>query len=878
MEKIKEYIKEEMEKYSKLNLNLSENENNNNSKIDNSQKQLKEEFDFWIENLNRSMYDKKYRQVLSEIESGKQNFESIPSEHWRYKSIQLKAIFHIIQRKLIKYPFEISKENSPKNKSLLFWFNYSFTILEQLILQYRGDINANLNLKSKKILKPIQYIFLGQINLLYLLIQYSYIYNQIPEICAYLSMVDRLINYSGYIVNIHTLPILQKLLLIRVKICLANCDYLSGMRYVKKTIDLCTDQLMYIIDYDLNLENIDEYAKDYRNPYKINKMNKKIIEEIFVNISIAFYLRGVLSELLGNTTKAIDSYKQCKFFSTKFLKKKCYNFTMFFSSLQNNGYLYLAVVDELKELKEEKELKESIQRNYLMKKKYDDKIRYERNYNKFYSAIRTRQDLYKGDLKKFLDSANQKLFKEEQNRYSVLKKFTKANYITSTMKMINNLLSKDFKNVLKRMDKVEVTKPSDEINSLINWTLIRQRQKQILFNSKNKKNLFKKKAQRPNSSSLDLRNKMYKESIGAKTVKSKKANNDNNKSVQNIKKDNIFNKIEPINNIKYQKIVQRPLSSTHINSKRKINYFNQKTKAGNSSISKTRTRANKSELSSLDTFDNEYTNKYYYLLENNNNNSSIVKNSYHINNSSTIFLKGKSIKHQRNKNKSFEKKYASLNNYSYKKINNFKMPMKKNNLKIKLKPKKEFRIDKDNFGKDYLQKKIFLDNYFNEEMKFHVKLLNTKSCELELVREPKDFDSKEIKRDAERNFNQIFEICKSSTNKKDIANYLKNVIRINSKVISNMNNSINMDGNLTTINEKNSKIINNFYGSLDEDKKNDNNDRILDAKEKKKILFNNEEKMKILNMEFEQMNQKENELKKKKKKLLEEVVRKKFVK
>ena len=870
MEKIKEYIKKEMEKYSNPNLN------ENNNKQDNSQKQLKEDFQYWIENLNRSMYDRKYRQVLSEIETGKQNFESIPSEHWKYKSIQLKAIFHIIQRKLIKYPFEISKENSPKNKSLLFWFNYSFMILEQLILQFRGDLNANLNLKSKNILKPIQNIFLGQINLLYLLIQYSYIYNQIPEICTYLSMVDRLINYSGYIVNIHTLPILQKLLLIRVKICLANCDYLNGMRYVKKTIDLCTDQLMYIIDFDLNLENIEEYAKDYRNPYKINKMNKKIIEEIFINISIAFYFRGVLSELLGNTTKAIDSYKQCKFFSTKFLKKKYYNFTMFFSALQNNGYLYLAVVDELKKLKEEKELKESIQKNYFMKKKYYDKIKYEKNYDKYYSTIRTKQDLYKGDLKKFLDSSHQILYKEEQNRYSVLKKFTKANYITSTMKMINNLLSKDFKSVLKRMDKVEVTKPSDEINSLINWTLIRQRQRQILFNSKNKKNLFKKKVQRANNSCSNIRNKMNKESIGAKTVKNKKTCDfSQNKSAKNNKKD----KIDQISNIKYQKIIQRPLSSAHINSKNKKNYFNnQKTKTRASSNSKTRTRANKSEVSSLETIDNDYSNKYYYLLENNNNNYSLmVKNNYLINNSSAIFLKGKSNKNQRNRNNSFEKKYISLNNYNYKKINN-KMTMNKTNVKIKLKPRKEFRIDKDNFGKDYLLKKRFLDNYFNEEIKFHVKLLKTKSCELELTRERQDFDSKEVKRDAERTFNKIFEICKSSTNKKDIANYMKNTIRMNSKINSNANNSMNIDGNLTTINEKSSKIANNFYGFFDEDKKNDNNDRIIDAKEKKRILLNNEEKMKILNMEFEQMNQKENELKIKKKKLLEEVIRKKFLK
>jgi hypothetical protein len=47
---------------------------------------------------------------------------------------------------------------------------------------------------------------------------------------------------------------------------------------------------------------------------------------------------------------------------------------MFFSALQNNGYLYLAVVDELKKLKEEKELKESIQKNYFMKKNIMTKL------------------------------------------------------------------------------------------------------------------------------------------------------------------------------------------------------------------------------------------------------------------------------------------------------------------------------------------------------------------------------------------------------------------------------------------------------------------------------------------------------------------------
>ena len=40
------------------------------------------------------------------------------------------------------------------------------------------------------------------------------------------------------------------------------------------------------------------------------------------------------------------------------------------------------------------------------------------------------------------------------------------------MTMINNLLSKDFKDVLLKMKKIEITKPKEDINNLINKTII----------------------------------------------------------------------------------------------------------------------------------------------------------------------------------------------------------------------------------------------------------------------------------------------------------------------------------------------------------------------------------------------------------------------
>ena len=575
---------------------------------------------------------------------------------------------------------------------------------------------------------------------------------------------------------------------------------------------------------------------------------------------MAFYLRGVLFELLGNVSNAMDSYKQCKFFSTKFLKKKYYNFTMFFITLQNNGFVYLSVMDELKELKEQKQIQAKAQHDLLIKKRYFQKLKYQKNYNKYYSNITTKHNIYKGEFKKFLDNAGKVLYKEEQNRHSILKKFTKTTYITSTMNMINNLLSKDFKSILEKMDKVEVTKPSTEINGLINRAL--EKRRQILFNKNNEKNeKIKKKENTFNKKTQSTNINTYGD-IGSNTINSIKKTKINYNSNFN----NYINYIDPnYNSGKIYSLKQRPLSgNTNKNNifYRLRNKYNKNKKTRNNSYHKIKNRMNKSDQSSLDTIDNEYSYKFNYLLENNNNNLSIVKNSFLIKSNSSRILK----RYKQKNNTSYfnsnysknSKNFSSLNSKKIYKNNNF-TSKNKSSFKMVLKPKKEFRRDKENFAKDYINKKVFLDKYCNEEIKFHRKLLKSKSSELESAKDYNEFDLKKTKRDAELTFNKIFELCKSSSNKKNIHNYL---------MLRNMGN-VGMNANMTTYNDI--KETYSLYETFKEDKK---EDRVLDVKEKKNILFKNEEKMKELNMEYEQMIQKENELKNKKIKLLEEIMRK----
>ena len=472
MKKIKEYIDKELEIYK--NKKHEKIFGKKLKKINLENEQLIWEYNIWIKNLYMSMHLSKYRQVLTEIESSKKKYIKIPEHHWRFQVIQMRAIVGIIRKKLKKYELILPKENTYQNRAILFWFNQAVLILEQLTLKFRVDIingnDPNYKIKDAKLITgPIQSMYKGYIDLLYLLIKYSYIRKNSPEILAYLSIADSLANFSLYIVNINSMATLQRIFLIRAKLYLANCDYLNASKFIKKTIDLCTEQLIYIVDHRLNLQIIDKNRKDILNySFTMNKTKVKKLQRVLINIILDFYLRGVLSELIGSTTGAIDSYKQSKFFATKFLKNKFYNFTMFFYHLQNNGFKYLAVMEEFKKHKEEEEMKTKINNEILIKNKKIKKIRYQRNYNKYYSKIRVNHNLYKGSLKKLLDDIGKKTIKEEENRQGILTKFHKAKFITSNYELLNIMLSRDFRSNLKKMKKIEVSKYSKEVNDYIN--------------------------------------------------------------------------------------------------------------------------------------------------------------------------------------------------------------------------------------------------------------------------------------------------------------------------------------------------------------------------------------------------------------------------
>lgn len=871
MKKIKQFIDKELQVYkSKKSLPIVTRKS---KKINWEKELLISEYNKWIKNLYMSMHSSKFRQVLTEIETNKKKFDEIPEYHWRYQIVQMRAIFRIIQKKLNKYRLILGKDNCYQNRSVLFWFNQSVLILEQLNLKFRYDLNnnnlTNENIQDIKIIiRPIQSIYKGYIELLYLLIKYAYIRREYQEIFAYLSMADGLSNYASHIVNINSMPKLQRILLIRAKVYLANCDYLNATKYIKKSIDLCTDQINYIVDYRLNLEIIDKSRNDILDySLSMDKCKVKTLQNVLINIILDFYLRGVLSELIGSTTGAIDSYKQSKFFATKFLKNKFYNFTMFFYHLQNNGMKYLAVMEEFQKFKEEEEMKTKKYNEMISRKKKLKRLKYQRNYNKYYSKIRVNHNLYKGVLKAFLDKVAIKTIKEEENRQGILTKFKKSKFITSTIELINIMLSKDFTGSLKKMKSIEISKYPKEVNEFINSNYYKHNKllDEENINEMNKSKINNKSQSRSNNRSKDLilneSPKITKDNSGfnSTTKNFTTKNNQNNFNNYNLYN---FNQSKNTLNNRYMMIFKNN-NTTKIEGSSK-SLLNEKRLTNDSSYTtkKLKKNVNQSDISIINSLDNDNTlinykknpNTTKHIFYKKNNNSSLISNYINQKKKDLSFIDSKSISKNNSIKYSPSKQSPVVTTKIYKiKINKSKAQKRKKNV---------YRINRDYFDKTLHKKKDYLDKFCVEEIKFHRKLLKTKSCEIEQYKEEHfDYDSKKPQLEADLAYDRIYELCKSSIGKKSFDNFFKNI-----RMVQSIQNGSNKEEEKTKLKQKNSQEYNTGNESFDINTLYINNN--WDTIGKNYIIKNNEKKIHLLDMEYDILNHRENELKSYRKKIL----------
>ena len=817
------------------------------------------DFNEWIKNLYASMHLSKFRQVLYEIETIKHKFISIPEHHWRYQIIQIRAIVRIIRKKLKKYHEFLPNDNSHQNHSLSFWFNQIVLILEQLCIDFRLDTRPNKN--QKEFIKPIRSIYHGYIELISLLIRFSYIKGEFHEVLSYLSISEGLVNYANYIVNINSMPTLQRIFLVKTKIFMANCDYLNASRYLEKTIDFSLSQLNFIVDYRLNLETIDQDQNTLLTLFEFDKKRINSLKNILINVIIDFYLRGVLSELLGSTEGAIDSYKQSKFFATKFFKNKFFNYTMFFYHLQNNGYKYLAVMDELKQYREEREKMSVIQNREMIRKKYLKKLKYERNYDKYYSTMRVKNDLYKGRLKNFLDRENIKTLKEEKNRQGILSKFSKTKFITSTINLLNIYLAKDFKENLKKMEKIEISKYPKEANDYLSNILyskshmLKENKNETIFSKT--MNDYNNKAKSNNNDNNNINLNLMNNSVSTINKKDLLCKSTQDKLNRINIRYNLFNTNRTNNINKYRNNIHNNIiknnyklsSSTSVK-----NIFSDK-RTTNDSTNNTRflrKGINSSFTSAVNSVNNDFRVNILQSAKSTKNiflkytrDSPLISPRSIPNKINMSFTKTKEISKDNN---SFSRKSPLLR----------QLDISNRIFKLKIKPKLRtiknkiihYKINKDYLNKSLINKRNLIEKYSNEEIKFHQKLLRTKICEIEPYKEEKfDFDLRKIESNAKETYDRIFELCRASIGRKNLDQYYKSIKLITGETNKEEKKTKYKKRNSQAYNTKDDFDLNKIYI--------DNN---LSQLGKTYILNNNKQKIKVLENEYDILTSRESKI------------------
>ena len=769
MKEINHYINEETREFRRKSTLHKTNSKGDNMIV----RKLKEDFNQWIFDLKQLVNNGLCRQALKEIEEKKYKYELLKSELWKYRLIKAKAILKIIRIKMSRHSKEIILENSSQNLALKFWFNQIFLILEELILEFRFDINEHIDYNTKKIVEPIQYIIEYHLEYIYYLCLFSIKTNEIISLIAYLSITDKFVPYIPFLSKSNLLNLFQNILLLKVKLLIENCDFLSAIENIKIVFKLCFREMHLFLNVD-TLINVSSLNK-INNKQKIH--NKALLGfcRIVQKITLALFLRGVTCEHLGYFEDSLHAYQQCRWYSNRFLFDYSKEIFKFFRNLERKYIIYKEIFDDIHNQFLIKNINENQNNNKkLIQKRYFISSYRNKGYNHLYSISSNRYKrtlrlksssssslnslMKKEQLEKLLKNIGKSLYKEEENRNNnIFKKFTKNCFVLSTVKMINNLLSDQFNHVLKKMEKVEITKPQEEINHLINWTIYFQRQKDFK-NHLNKTKENSRKILYRNNSYIDLR-----------------TNNNNNYLFNTIEKEQ---QIKLLKNIDLKKNDEKKLS---------------KSQAIERKITK---------------LENIYKFKPIYLLSKTNQNKS---------------------------NKiSFNKSQKIL----------------------------KYPLNKDVFSKSLLNKKNYLDSFYEKELNFQKKLLKLKGYDMEKV--SNEYNQQQVINTAEQDFKIIRCFAESKNTKKNLMNLVKNTNEFNGLTIMfpdrKLRNRSNKVMNLRSL--KNYMLMNHISPTKA-------------RYEPSKVKKYNEEKFKGLNMECAKLEQLQNKYQTQRKLLMNEGLRKK---
>lgn len=541
----------------------------------------------FISDIKVNMNNCKFRKVLEEIRDKESKYSSCINK-WQLNEFKLRCMNKIINRKY-------SKSTSPKNIEA--WLlRIDITLenwLEELVAKHKSNqSDIVLNIEFDTFIRFTLEHCLNYAN-------YAKFDKKIADCLVFLALGERLIKLIlETTFNPETLNVISNILLMISSILIADMNYETAKLYQSTCLKVCLKELNLLTDED-----------DGINMSKLSKSEKHSVRKCVTNMVIAFYHRGVCEESIGELLKSIESYKQAKWFSKTFLSTSNPELAALIEDVESRAINYNKIIEIIKKIKVNDE---------------DNPIKnFKLNFaNSFF------EDNKKQNNNNDVEILINKLKFDEIEDESILskKKSEKVKFILSTIKLVDNLNSKNFDEMLKSQKEVFINKMNSRLKDHIQRKINEKKADEFNISTNVNRCNDKKKA----NETLDNKNQSENSFISSCVKLNYNNNNNDNENIISTSNKNESSNLNII-------FLTNRNSDVKSNSKSKFKLYksiiNNKSNNGNENGNgnKKTKEIDKDSKFSLQDFENDSNNKSNLTVQinqTNNNSKSYNKNLY----------------------------------------------------------------------------------------------------------------------------------------------------------------------------------------------------------------------------------------------------------
>ena len=504
----------------------------------------KYDLNYWLLSLKEKMFKRAYKKAIRDITSAGLIDQYKTSEYgYKILIIYIQAKLKIIENKLLKYHITESEISKHQINRCLYYFKNIPNEIKSLSEFIPNDI-----LNDRKYFDKIEkrdYLIEYTDNMvrcyfdyIYTMALFNFKINNYPKSISYLCLGLQLFKISqNYILSPHTLFKMEKCLILLSKLYIINEDYLNALPYLNDAIKICFKQIIFQV-HDIFYGFFIGEKNDIKSRDKsdLEKLKDSRMLRIILNITIIFLYIGICYENMSQIKKATAFYKQCEWFTRIFLAKDNNAIYKLFFKLKKKSIDVCNIIDFLKEKimvvdKIFKKKMEELLREEEKKKNGGDNLAYDIKFKGLVDKLEKLKIKEIDTVNKFDKSNNLKIL----NKTSTNKTFREKNKYMSNIKLLEAYLSKDFRELVNGMDKIniydiksasrgKIQKAIDQMYFLENQKKIKDEKLSISQDNLNKK-IFTlkshhiKNSKNENNKEGNNRYKKFKESLSDNKIK-----------------------------------------------------------------------------------------------------------------------------------------------------------------------------------------------------------------------------------------------------------------------------------------------------------------------------------------------------------------------